>query len=140
MDDAGRMCGHQGGGHLNRDVERLGDREALFPQALPQRLTIDEFSADKVRVLKLADLIDGNDVGMIEGRRRVRLLLKAAHPFPVLGYVCEQELEGYLAAQPLVLRQVYFAHAARAQMGKYLVLTDALSHNQGHAWRASAKV
>ena len=62
--------------------------------------------------LVLTDLVDRDDVGMVEGRRRLRLALEAADALLVPHQLGRQNLERDAPLERLILRQVDLAHAA----------------------------
>src|ERR1044072_2016870 len=69
---------------------------------------------------------------MVEGRSGACFLLKAAHPVVALHDIVVQQLERHLAPQPLVLRQVNFAHSTCAKTNDDLILVDVSPNRHGH--------
>jgi hypothetical protein len=64
----------------------------------------------------LFDRIDGDDVGVVEGRDRLHLALEAGEAVRILGEGGRQGLERDLAMQALVLGEEDDPHAALAQL------------------------
>src|SRR3954469_20479899 len=77
MDHALLMCGVEGIGDLERDVERLLERQRdSGAEFLVEGLTLEKFHGDELladtatvaRTMFALDRIDGADVGMVQGR------------------------------------------------------------------------
>jgi hypothetical protein len=64
-------------GQLHRQLHSFARGQALRRDALPQRLAFNQFGHDVVNFVGYADVENGNDVGMVEGSDRSRLLLKS---------------------------------------------------------------
>src|SRR5262245_47849852 len=77
-----------------------------------------------MRALADADFVNGDDVGMIERRSRLCLLLEAPHALGISRKLSRQELERYFAIEPRVERQMDFAHAAASERSEQLVSTE----------------
>jgi hypothetical protein len=69
----------------------------------------------------VVDVIDGNDVGVVEGGCGAGFLLEAAKAFGVRDKLFPQHLDGHIPAELVVLRPIDFAHSARAEQGSDLV-------------------
>src|SRR2546429_6476038 len=61
---------------------------------------------------------------MIQSRGCARLSLKAAQARFVGNEISRQDLQSHLAIKPPILRQINFAHAARAETLDNLIWTD----------------
>jgi len=61
-----------------------------------------------------ADIVDGDDVGMIQGARGLRLFGEAALAQRV-GAGAGEDLDRDFALQPRVAAAIHFAHSARAE-------------------------
>src|SRR5262245_45558580 len=72
-----------------------------------------------------ADLVNGEDVGMVETRRRARFLLEPADALLILREGGGQKLERDLATQPRVFGQINSAHPTRADQRERLIVTKA---------------
>ena len=69
-----------------------------------------------------ADVIDGEDVGMVERRGRAGFLLETTQSIrPAGDRRSRQDLQGDIAAQTLIARTIDFAHAASAEKRDDLV-------------------
>ncbi len=114
MHDPRSMCVIQGRGNLNGDVENEPVIERLCLRELGQCLPVDELGGDEVRAVGLADLVNGEDVRMIQCRRRPSLANETLHSVAVVGEFRRQDLEGDVAAKRRILHQIHLAHPAFA--------------------------
>ena len=82
VDDAGGVRGGERARHLPADVDRRRERlRALDERA--QRPPVDELLDDEeLAVRRLADFVDGDDVGVVEGRGGARLAQEALDACP----------------------------------------------------------
>jgi hypothetical protein len=71
---------------------------------------------DEGAAVLLADVMNGADIGMIQGGRGASLPLEPAQRLLVASQIVRQELEGHEATEPGVLRFVNHAHAAAAEL------------------------
>src|SRR6266581_4832821 len=103
-------------GHLRQDHRRPFQPQGsvLLDQA-GQVGPLHEAHGDEQHPLVLPGLVDGDHVGVIEGRRQAGLPHEPVPEPLVGGQLGVQELQGHLAAQAGVLRQVHPAHPAVAQ-------------------------
>ena len=104
------------GGEPAREVDADGERAAPFerPRQRGERLAAHEL-ADEVRLLGvLADAVDGDDVGMLDARRRARLDEEALARRGV-GLEVGDELDGHVTGEHRVLGEVHLAHLPRAE-------------------------
>src|SRR5262245_32643290 len=72
-----------------------------------------------------ADLVNGEDVGMVERRGCLRFAFKTAHAIRILGEGGGQQFECDLAFEPGVLDQEYFSHSAPPKPADDFVRPDA---------------
>ena len=83
----------------------------------------------------LADLVDGDDVGVVERGGGPRLLREAAHAARVGGELLGQELDRDVAVEVVVARAPDLAHPPRAQPGEELVASEPHADRGGHGAR-----
>ncbi len=83
----------------------------------------------------IADLVDGQDVGMIERRRGPRLVQETAQPFRIAAQFRPQHLERDRPAEHRIDGLVDLAHPAAAEQVVDLVTADGAPGGQGHAPR-----
>ena len=73
---------------------------------------------------ELADLVNGADVGMVQGGGGTRLAAETFQRLRVLGDVVRQKLERDKAAEASVLGFVHDAHTAAAELADDTVVRD----------------
>ena len=67
MDDAGGVGGGEGAGDLDTVFEDFGEREAAAGDEGVEGLAFDLLHRDEVSGVVGGDVVDGDDVGVIEG-------------------------------------------------------------------------
>ena len=67
MDDPFAVSRLQPVGHLYRQIQNLVHVQTLALHSIPQCLPFEELQGDEALALVLIDIVDGADVGMIEG-------------------------------------------------------------------------
>ena len=92
-------------------------------EPLAECFPVDQLTGNVVTPIIFADLINGKDIGMIEGDHGARLLLEAPHPICIPGKVCRQKFKGSLTTRDDVSGQVDFAHSTGADPFRQLVVT-----------------
>ena len=111
------------------DVEKGVDAHAALRHDLVQRPSLDELHGEEVGAVVLLDGIDGDDVGMVERRDGLGLALESLPALEVVRELGAQNLEGYLSAEPRVVRRVHLAHRAGAQSSDDLVTAKVFAHH-----------
>ncbi len=107
--------------HALDDVARVAERHVQrrrtveLDEPLPQRLSVQPLHDDVRLVVGDAELVDRDDVGMVQGGRRLRLALEAGDLLRV-GRGRQQDLDGDGAIELGVLREEHLAHAAGAYL------------------------
>src|SRR5713101_8449605 len=96
-----------------------------------QGLPIEIFHYDEGPARLLVNLVDGADIGMIEGRSRAGFPAEAFQRLMVLGYVVRKEFQRDKAAQLGVLRLVDHTHTTAAELFNDAVVRDGLAD---HVW------
>ena len=92
-----------------------------------QRLAVKELHGDEALALLLPDLVDGADIGVVQGRGGLGLAPEAFQCLRVLGHVIGQELEGNEATERRVLSLIHHTHPAAAQLLDDAVVRDGLA-------------
>ena len=118
VDDSERVRGAEGVGRFHHDAARFLGRKApaalqLRPQPLAFHVRHDEVDE---AVGALADRMDGDDVGMRQTRRRLRLTQKAGADLFTEGELRGQHLDRHAPFEPLVAGVVHHPHAAPADL------------------------
>ena len=123
VDDPRRVRLREPRGDLRSDADGAPDREGLGGGKLPQRSSVHQLHRYVGRGTRLADLVDRDDVGMVQGRGGAGLLLEARQPIRVERDLLGQDFQSHLAAEPGVPRPVHLSHSPRAERSEDLVGT-----------------
>ncbi len=125
VNNAGGMRLGEPFGGLREVAEESAEVGPLLVNEAAQGLAADHLHRDVVQRLRVGrarrahrvapDLVDGDDVGVAQLRRRPGLELEAPDAVFVAHQVEGEDLERDVAPQRLVLGQVDLAHAARAE-------------------------
>jgi hypothetical protein len=99
-----------------------------------QRAAIHELGDEVLPVVELSRLVDGHDVRMIQCRRGLRFLLKAA-PRRLVGDLVGQELDGDGTVEPRVPRAEHLAHTTNTEACLDLVGAKTFAGNDSHLMR-----
>ena len=118
--------------NLLRILARLAHRQRPRTQPLAQRLAFQKFRDDIRRAIVLAKIMNRQDVGMIERRNRLRLLLEPQHPLRIARKRRRQHLHRHVAIEPRIPRPIHLAHAARACWCHDLVRTEFGARGERH--------
>jgi len=133
VDDAGGVSRGQGVGERDREAQRLGGRQRPAPQPLCERLAGHELHDDEVDSLSRLDLVNGDDVGVVEGGGGAGLLDEAGAAVRVGEAIGGQDLDRDLAAEAGVAGAVDLAHAPGAEGGEHLVRPEFRPGSEAHA-------
>ena len=100
-----------------------------------ERLAFQQFHGDEVASAVLADLVDGADIGVVQGGGGAGFALKTVECQGIFFRLGRQELERDMAAQVDVLGLVHHAHSSAAQLREDTVVRDGLADHAGeHSW------
>ena len=112
-----------------RDADRVVAAEpAAPPDELFEGLALDVLHHDEVGAVEGAPVEDGDEVGVAEACRRLRLAPEALDELGVPHVAGEQHLEGYAASQVQIFAEVDVGHPAAAQLAQHAVpLVDDLA-------------
>lgn len=95
---------------LDREVDGSARCHARRRNELPQRFALEELRDDVVNPPGAANVVNGNNIGMIQRGDRSRLLLKSAQSIRISRERLGQHLQRNIAQQTSVSRPVHFAH------------------------------
>src|SRR5438093_6828992 len=112
MHDAGLVRGSQRRGHLYCDIQCIVQIHSPTRQGCPQRYPFYELGRDEVAVSFHADLVNGQNVWMIQGRGSARLGFEPAELDLVCGQTLREKLECDFTTEAFVPRQIDLAHSA----------------------------
>jgi hypothetical protein len=130
---------HRGAGDLGQDRRRHPAIERPRGEPRSKVGALDQAHGDEEHPIGLVGLVDGQDVGVVDGGRHLRL---AQEPGAGLGIVAElgrDDLERHLAAQAGLLGEVDDAHPATADDGLDPVRSELgaearVGTGRGHGW------
>src|SRR5579871_2072661 len=110
--------------HLDTERERSRDIDRLTSDGLAEGFPIEQLHHQKWMALRLTDVENRANIGMIDRRSSACLSLKTAERLRVSSHFRRQKLESHEAVQADVLGLVNHAHSAAAQL-----LDDAVMGN-----------
>jgi hypothetical protein len=114
VDDSFRVGSVQALCDLNRQIENFIDLHRLAEDALLERFPVQVLHGNEVLALKLVDVVNGADIGMIQCRSCLSLALEPLQGVAIFGYLLGQKLEGDCALEFGVLRLVDDPHPSAA--------------------------
>ena len=110
--DAGGVGADQCAGDLNSILQHFAEAEPGARDKFFERFAFNEFHRDVIQAVFRTYIEDGDDIGMVERRRRLRLLDEALFAFFVAGLAGHQNLESDFAAEPGVFGAIHLTHPA----------------------------
>ena len=122
MDDASGMGLRESVGDLAAQVQRVAEGEPPAADPVRERAALDVLHGDEVDAVRLVDVVDRDDVGIVEGGGRAGLLDEALPPAGVGHPVRGQEFQGDEAAETGVASLVDDTHPAFAELLDDLVV------------------
>ena len=118
-------------GDLHSVVEHATKTETTARNDLIQRAAGDQLHGDEINAVVLGDVMDGDDTGVIQRRRRLRFLNKTAAAIGVVDLFRWEDLDRDQPVEVRVVRFVDDAHAAFADALEDLVVRELASD---HGW------
>ena len=139
VDDAGLVRAGQPVEELHDDVDLpLQGQGRVLAQRLEQVHALEQLHRDVGRaVVVVAEVEDGEDVGVDDLGHRARLALEAALLVGVPRDLREHDLQGHVALEQRVARMVDDAHGAPAHAADDLVLPDTAGQIARAGWLRS---
>ena len=92
-----------------------------------QRQAIKKLHGDERLLMLVINLVNGADIGMVQGGCGLRFALESGQSLPILFNLVRQELQSDKAVQLYVLSLVDNAHPAAAQLLDDAVVRDGLA-------------
>ena len=114
VNDAGLVSRLQRRGYLRGDVEHFTDCHPRVGHVFSQSFAVDELRDDEVTPVDLANFIDRDDVGMIERRGGLRLLLESTQLVRIVVEGSWEQLERHFTVEFRVQSQIDFTHPTGA--------------------------
>ena len=99
-------------------------------EQLAQRPALDELHGDVDDAVRRADVVDGHDVGMVQGGGGARLRLEAQATIGIGRDRGGQHLDRHLARQPQIARAIDLAHPPGPEWSEDFVLAELRSCRQ----------
>jgi hypothetical protein len=135
VDDVVGVRVRQSGGDGGADAHDFFWRQVTIAlNALLERFALDQFHGEKEIAVALADVVAGDDVGVVELGRGAGFQEESADVFLVFRQASGQDLQGDDAVERNLAGLVDGAHAAFAQFRDQFVVADArgLAAAAGH--------
>ena len=132
MHDAFRVRGIERIGYFDRQLQQPLILQRAAGNHMLQRDPIQVLHGDEPEAVVVRDLVDGADVGMVQGGGGPGFAPKAFQRLRIFRHFIGQELEGNEAPEHRVLGLVHHAHAAATQLLLDTVMGDDLAdHREG---------
>jgi hypothetical protein len=132
MNDPLLVRGRQTTRNLFTVLGGFAHRQGAGTHPLAQGLTLQKLGHEVRRAFMLAEVVNGEDVGMIQRCNRLRLLLKTPQLLGIAGESPRQDLDRDLAVEPRIPRPIHLAHAASAQRTNNFIWTEFGTRDKGH--------
>ncbi len=133
MDDAFGVRGVEGVGDLDSQLEQgfefYGPRTDTM-----QSHTVEKFHRDEGLAVLIANVVDGADVGMVQGGRSLGFALKSGQDLGIAGDIFGEKFQGNEAMEARVLSFVNDSHAATAELFGDPVVRDGLTNHTMAVW------
>src|SRR5579862_7733711 len=131
MNNAAAMRGVECIGNLDTHLQHLLNLERTPFDLVPQGGPVQVLHGDERLPRFLADVVNGADVGMVQGRSRLGFPLKTGQGLGISGNILWEELEGDKAVQPGIFSLINDAHAAATDLLNDAVMRDGAAYH----WR-----
>ncbi len=131
MHDALLVRGLERVGDLQRDPERILDRQCASPQTIGQRFAFDELHDEEVPAVGHFHAVERRDVWMIERGEHLRLALEPGDAVGI-SETLAHDLDGDRSAELRVARPVDLAHPPGAKRVEDFVGTKSSSGLKRH--------
>ena len=120
---------------FHRQVQQLLDRQRPGFNNVLEGLALHQLHGDERLPVVLADLMDGADVGMVEGGSSPGFAAEALQRLGILRQVFGEKLQSNVAAQAEVLGLIDHTHPATAQLREDFVMGNCASNHSGPLYR-----
>ena len=131
MHHAGRVGGRQPLAELHRVLHRPPRGQGLALEALAERFPLEQLERQEGHPMVGADVVDGEDVGVIERGDRARLLLEPADTLGV-GDLGGKNLQCDVASEARITRPVDLPHPPCPEGRDDLVGAQTVAGSEGH--------
>src|ERR1700675_3217687 len=131
MDYSLRVCGIEGIGELDAQIEHRCDLQRLASDPMPKRLPVEQFHGDEGSPIGIINFVDRADVRVVQRGRSLGFPLKTTEGLGVVSEFVGKELQGDVATELYILGLIDNAHAAATQLLDDAVVRDCLVYH----WR-----
>ena len=132
MDDPVPVSGGERLRNRQRKLTKFIKRQRAPPGLVAQRAAVDPFEDEKRQSVGLADIVDRQNVGVVQRRQRACFTTQPLAMFGVEPRRLRHELQGDIAAETVVIRQIIDAHAAFADSIDHAVVLKAVAGADMH--------
>jgi hypothetical protein len=143
MDDAFGMSGIERVGDVHGEFEQCVEIERAAGDSVLERFAFEALHGDEGFAVFLADVVDGANIGVIEGGGGLGFALEPGEGLGIFGDGVWEEFQSDEAAQARVFAFVDDAHSAAAEFLEDAVMGDCLAgfdRSIGHWWGNSREV
>jgi hypothetical protein len=113
--------------NFDGEVEQAVKLHGTASDEVLQSLAFEALHGDEGLAVFFSDIVDGADVGMVEGRGGFGFAAKAAERLGIFSEVVREEFQSDEAVETGVLSPVDDSHAAAAEHLDHAVVRDGLS-------------
>ena len=131
MDDAGRMRRGETVSDTGRDRKKPAQRNRLS-DGVAQRFATDQFHDQPRLAAGRREIMNGDDVAMIQGRRAPGLSLESRQALAVAQQFSRQDFDSHLSPEARVARAIDLPHSAGADRGGDLIGAEARPCFEAH--------
>src|SRR6266496_2544052 len=136
MDNALGMSGVEGLSNFNSHAQHGFELQRATGDHVLQRDPIQIFHDDVGFTVLLADIVDGANIGMVQGRSSLGFATKTGERLGVASDFFRKEFERNKTVEARVFGLVHHAHAAATQLFDYFVMGNALAdHWRNLTWQ-----
>jgi hypothetical protein len=128
------MRGRESLGDFKGVFGRLAARECSGRQHLAQRLPFQKFRNQLAHVALLANIKDGENVGMVQSAQDSGFVLKAQKTVGIARNRRRQDFDRDRAIEPGIAGAVDFSHAAGTDRQLNFIRSKPGARGQRHAW------
>jgi hypothetical protein len=119
-------------GELTGNLKRLLARRPAAAEHVTQRRSLDELHHDVEPPVAFAGVVDGDDAGVVQRRRRSGLLFESPDGSHVGGGIQVQHFDGYVATELRIPGAIHLTHPAGAERPDDLVWAEARPMGESH--------
>ena len=114
MHDSGVVGRGEPVGDLAREIEELARRQRSLRDQIREGLAFHELHRHPGHGLRLADVVDGDDVGIVERGRSLGFALESRQVRGIGREIRRKHLDRHAPIEPGIARRVDFPHSACA--------------------------